>query len=561
VVCPGGHGLGESVRKHSYFASFCGIAALLVVALVPSPILAADLFPDQRPRSSPEASSSLAVAAGHERGCLTPEMQLASTAPNQLSSHQHRAAGWLQRHAAIVRNGAMERQLGIDLRITRSASIRLAALADNERDETLQTIAAGITDARRSLTEISGLPAVDVQVLVADLGASTSGYTTRSSIDAQPTIVINAASSDLYRAAAHQYAHGVTQSLSIDFPAAWGEAFAVWATMRSLGQDRADEYASIDARLAAMHLGLTSDDTANATGNAAWLMFLESRWDAPAVRTTLEELARGGDTAAALERGLRRVSPLRLRQAYADFQLWSLFTGERDDSRHLRGANRLAAPRFTSAASGLPALSIRRDPPLAPWGGSRIQLFNGVADRGGLQVDFEGDFSAQWDADLVLTSRSGAVHRVPLEMQDGRVETTVPLDGLAEAILLVRRVDADESTPRGYSYSVHRETGYPFELADSSIETIQDMGLLVQWETTHEDGLIGFNVLRARVDGGSRVQVNPVWIPALGANDRGVGYRFLDAQADPSARYEYTIQAITEQGLTSHSGALAGSRD
>ena len=47
--------------------------------------------------------------------------------------------------------------------------------------------------------------------------------------------------------------------------------------------------------------------------------------------------------------------------------------------------------------------------------------------------------------------------------------------------------------------------------------------------------------------------------PALGAADRGVGYRFLDAAAAPGVRYEYTIQAITELGLTSHSGTIASS--
>ena len=457
----------------------------------------------------------------------------------------------------------MEQVLGVDLRITRSASIRLGALTVEERGQRLQAIAAGVTDARRTLSEIAGLPGVDVQVLVADLGNSTNGYTTRSTASPHPTLVINIETPlpDLYRAAAHQYAHGVAQSMYRDFPAAWGEALAVWTTMRSLRVDRRAEYDSMDARLHAMHAGLTSNDPVHAMGNAIWLTFLESRWGVSAVRTTVEELARGGDIAAALERGVRRVSTLRLRQAYADFQLWSLFTGERDDSRHLRGADRLAAPRFTSVAAGLPALSIRRDPGLAPWGGSRIQLFDGTGESGGLQVDFEGDFSARWEADLVLTSRAGAIHRVPLTLSDGRVETTVPLDGLAEAVLLVRRVDADESTPRGYSYSVHREKGYPFELAESSVESITDLGLLVQWETTHEHRLIGFNVLRTRVDGGSRVQVNPVWIPALGAADRGVGYRFLDTEATPGVRYEYTIQAITELGLTSHSGTIASSRD
>ena len=37
--------------------------------------------------------------------------------------------------------------------------------------------------------------------------------------------------------------------------------------------------------------------------------------------------------------------------------------------------------------------------------------------------------------------------------------------------------------------------------------------------------------------------------------------RFLDAEAAPGVRYEYTIQAITEVGLTSHSGTIASRRN
>jgi len=551
------------VRKHSHLASFHGLAALLIAAALPAPILAADLYPEQRPHSTTDASRALAGSAALERDCLTPELRLAATGAIQLLPAQRRAAAWLHRRAAVTQVAAVERHLGIDLRITRSAAIRLEALTAEERSEKLKAIAKGVADARRALSETAGFPAVEIQVLVAVLGNSTSGYTARSSTARNPTIVIDIETPrpDLYRAAAHQYAHGVAQSLSADFPAAWGEALAVWTTMRALRQDRAAEYRLIDARLHAMDAGLVSADLAHATGNSVWLTFLESRWGAAAVRTTVEELARGGDIAAALERGVRRVSTLRLPQAFADFQLWSLFTGERDDSMHLRGADRLGTPRFTSVAAGLPALSIRRDPAVAPWGGSRIRLFAGAGESGGLQVDFEGDLSARWNADLVLTSQAGAIHRVPLALHDGRVETTVPLDGLAEAVLLVRRVDSEDTAPRGYSYSVHREKGYPFELAEMSVESIGDSGLLVQWETTHEHRLIGFNVLRARADGGPRVQVNPVWIPALGASDRGVGYRFLDAEAAPGVRYEYTIQAITEVGLTSHSGTIASRRN
>lgn len=559
-ACPGGTGKGDGVRKTGYFASIRGIAAVLIALVASAPILAADLFPEQRPRSTPDASHFLAGSAALQRGCLTPELRLARELKGRVSATERRAASWLTRHDARTDGASVVSDYGIELRLTRAAALRLDAMGPEIRDERLRGVADGVAQARAQLTERLGFPAANVTVLVADLGIATDGYTLRTESGSTIVIDVSTPIEDVRRGAAHQFAHAVAQAISDQLPPEWGEALAVWTTSQVLGQGNETEFAAIDARLQTLHLGLTSDDPVHATGNAAWLNFLHSRWGAQAVRTTIEELARGGDVAAALERGVRRVSPQRLAQAFADFQLWSLFTGDRDDGRHLRGASSMDSPRFTSAASGLPSLSIRRDPAVAPWGGSRIRLFEGNGESGGLRVDFEADFSAQWEADLVLTSRAGAIHRIPLAVRDGRVETTVPLDGLAEAILLVRRVDGNDTTPRGYSYSAHREKGYPFELADLSVEPIAGGALLVEWETTHEHQVIGFNLLRERADGSARVQLNPVWIPAVGASDRGVGYRYLDRDAVPGVRYEYTIQAITELGLTSHSAPIQATR-
>jgi hypothetical protein len=449
----------------------------------------------------------------------------------------------------------------VPFRNTRGAVPRLDVRPTAERESRHRAIAAGVLAARRALGS-AGYPKIDLPVVLAPLGAAADSYLVSPSSRREAAIVIDvdAPGDELFRNAAHQYAHGVALALSPELPAVWSEALAVWTTLRALGEERDVEFRAIDERLNQMHEGLTSNRSKHAVGNAAWLTFLESRWGVSAVAATLEELARGGEIADALDRGIRRVSTSGLEKAFAEFQLWSLFTGSRDDGRHLHSAHRLRAPRFTSTVASLPALSIRQDPELAPWGWSRVQLLRSAGASGGLRVDFDGDISARWQVDLVLTSSDGAIHRVPLTIQDGRVELTVPLDGLAEAVLLVRRVDHDDPTPKGYSYSALREAGYPFELVEMSVESILDDGLLVQWETTREQRVVAFNVLRTRVDGGPQIRINPVWIPALGSSDRGVGYRFLDADTEPGVRYEYTIQAVTETGLTSHSASTTAQR-
>jgi len=556
------------VRKTKHFATFQPLrpaGALLAAAVLAAPLGAADMFPEQMPRSSAHASETLASLDAGEDHCLTPELQQLSTTRNSARTpgSQRRAAAWLVRGVAFAQQRPAETVRGIDFVTSRGAGLRLDALPPGDRAQRLELIADGLLAARAAL-HTAGLPRPDVQVVLADLGSAADGYAlpTTERRTASIVIDIDTATDDLYRVAAHQYAHSVAYALSSDFPASWGEAFAVWTTQSALGLDRDHEFRAIDRRLERLNEGLASDRPEHATGNAVWLTFLDSRWGSRAVHTTIEELASDGEIADALDRGIRRVSTETLRDAFADFQLWSLFTGTRDDGRHLRSAGRLDTPRFTSQASGLPALSIRADPPLDAWGGARVKLLEAPSGSGGLRVDFEGDFSANWEADLVLTSSEGAIHRVPLAIENGRVELTVPLDGLAEAILLVRRVGEDGPGPRGYSYSAHRETGYPFELAEASVEAVGERDLLVQWETLGEHGVVGFNVLRERVDGlGSRTRVNPVWVPALGAPERGVGYRFLDTDAEPGVRYEYTIQAVTDTGLTSHSQTTAaGSR-
>jgi len=550
------------VRKTKHFAAFRSLrhaAVLIAAAAVASPIGAADMFPEQRPQSSAHASETLARLDAGQDLCLTPELQqLTSDDSSRVLGSQRRAAAWLVRGVTFAGRQPAESVRGIEFVSSRGAALRLESFPRQERAQRLDRIAEGVIDARRAL-ESSGFPRAEVQIVLADLGAAADGYALPQAARRGASIVIDVDTplDDLYRVGAHQYAHSVAYTLSDTYPSVWGEAFAVWTTQRALGLNRDHEFRAIDRRLERLHEGLASDAPEHATGNAVWLTFLESRWGLGAVHATVEELAGPGETAAALERGVRRASTETLRNALADFQLWSLFTGPRDDGRHLRSAARLETPRFTSQAAGLPALSIRADPALAAWGGARVKLLETPAGQGGLRVDFEGDFSANWEADLVLTSEAGAIHRVPLAIEDGRVELTVPLDGLAEAVLLVRRVGEDDPGPRGYSYSAHRVSGYPFELADVVVEPIGDRDLVVQWETIQEHGVVGFNVLRRRSDGGSRTRVNPVWVPALGAPERGVGYRFLDTTAEVGVRYEYTIQAVTETGLTSHSRATA----
>jgi len=297
--------------------------------------------------------------------------------------------------------------------------------------------------------------------------------------------------------------------------------------------------------------GLLADELDLAAGNAIWFAFLDEAYGRAAVQFTVRELAGGLPVAAALNRGVQQATGDSLSDAFREFHLWSLLVGPRSDRRHFSFAAGISPPPFASTADGLPALSIQSDPAVAPLGATQVQL-NPEDGSEGLRVRFEGEFSGGWEADLVLLREDGTKHRLPLTISDGKGETTVPLQGVASAWLLIRNLEALEGSPRRYVYAAHREKGYPYELAslEASASDKPGSGIHISWETAAERGLVGFNILRKREEGGLNMVVNPVWIPALGGLDMPTVYHFVDRSAEPDVTYIYRIQAITPDGLT-----------
>jgi hypothetical protein len=141
---------------------------------------------------------------------------------------------------------------------------------------------------------------------------------------------------------------------------------------------------------------------------------------------------------------------------------------------------------------------------------------------------------------------------------DDAGEMSVPLQDVREVLLLVRNLDGEGRPARRYSWAAHFEPGFPTEFGGLHAESAGgDRGAFVSWETSSESGLLGFNVLRARSDGGEAIRVNPVWIPSLGESNGPASYSFFDATAEPGIAYRYHVQAVTLEGLASRSEAVA----
>jgi hypothetical protein len=357
------------------------------------------------------------------------------------------------------------------------------------------------------------------------------------------------------RSAEHQYAHAVAAAAGLD--PAWGEAFAGWAALALEGSPDDRALSALANRFAEQGTGLITDDVELASGNAAWFAFLNESYGPTAVKLAVEELGRGGSDQAALDRAMRRATGDTLDAALRDYQVWSLLVGPRDDGRHFSFASRLPGPLFASSADALPALSIQSDPEVGPMGQAAV-LLRSNETTGGLTLRFEGDLAARWAADMLIVRNDGALHRVPLvlDAEDAGV-LSVPLQDVREVLLLVRNLDPEGRPARRYSWAAHFEPGFPAEFGAVHAEAVgPEGGALVSWETSAEQGVLGFNVLRAR-DGGEASRVNPVWIPSMGGTSGPASYSFLDASAKPGVAYRYLVEAVTLEGLESRSEDVA----
>jgi hypothetical protein len=530
-----------------------------------------DPFPDPGPVTRAAAVARIADGATSPQGCLTLQIQALGAPRLVTSAEQRRALLLLQqpKYFGVDRSAFAADGTRIAYSVEPSAFDRINPVDRDEdgQPDLLQQVTMGLDQARRLLVNWLRLPAPQgIEVVLLELGRGHTGYLVTP--DPQPGRVImvldsSPADPDTARhAAIHQYAHAVALAAGPRMPREWSEALATWATLFLDGSPDPVSAGLLSTRLERLDQGLLSQDPELAAGNAIWLSFLEEAYGPAAVSVTVQELAQGGAVEAALDRALERVSGDDLTAAFREFHLWSILVGSRADRFHFSFAPLLAEPRFASEASGLPALSVQANPALAAWGATQIRIVPD-GDDGGLDLRFEGELTAGWEADLLLIDEAGILRRLAIDVSDeGWGQSTVPLDGVAEALLLVRNVGSGDRAAHRYSYAAHRVRGFPFEISTLEARPIGEAGdgIDITWDTTSESRLIGFNVLRVREGGGSEVVANPVWIPALGDEARPTSYHFLDRDVVPGASYLYRVQGITSDGLTSTSDPVVAGR-
>lgn len=518
-------------------------------------------FPEVRPATRADAVELVSRVTHAPAPCLTPGIQRVRAFPRRVPAA--RARMLLESPIRLVAESKTVAPGLLSVRFTgEPGSPDHVEVEELDGDGLPPTVAAALEGVQRArhllLTELGLAEPRQVDLVLAALPEPFTGYTILPDASTERTgIVLSAAPrggpDETRRAAIHQYAHAVAATAGGAIPAEWSEAFATWAVLAVEGQPDPRTLELLTERLHRLGAGLDHAGLELAPGNALWLSFLERNYGRASVGVTLDELTRGRPVAAALDRAVRRINGHSLSAALREFHLWTVLTGPRSDGLHFAFGAEFDPPPFASTVDGLPALAVLADPPVAGLGLTQV-LLRPDTNAGGLQVHFEGDLPALWEADLLLVDREGLLRRVRLDLgPDGRGDETVPLQNVAEAILLVRSLSTDLGALRHrYSYGAHFERSYPYELSllEAARQDEPGDGVLISWETDSERQLIGFNVLREQQDGEQTHTLNPVWIPALGSRFRPTAYRFVDLTAEADVGYLYRLQGITSNGLT-----------
>jgi hypothetical protein len=434
-----------------------------------------------------------------------------------------------------------------------------------DRVETALARAAEILSSRMGWPlPVPGSRASQYDVYLVNLGAGRGGFTALDreipgtpADDASSHILIDAKSDPtrLESAVVHQFAHASLLALSTRAPAWWSEATASWLESRVTG-DPSLLRDAMARRLERLDRSLTGDSLLLARGNSLWVSFLAERraGDVPAVRQIWQEQSvRGADPLSALlDEILRRNGGDGLSGAFREFTRWALFTGPRDDGEHFRLGSLFPplVPRATHEVFPAESAGAETVEPL----GAAVYRFVGDGSRGGLQVRFEAEAPVRLEADLVITPSGGGRQPYLVEMEpdaSGRAQAGIPWRGVAEAMMIVRN-PSTSGGPGRFHFTAEIDPLFPYDLSSFSALPAAG-GITLQWSTSSETDMLGWNVYRSAAPGGPFLRINPVTLPSGGDSREETDYIYQDASAPPGHRYYYAVEGITVRGLPERS--------
>ncbi|HKQ99014.1 MAG TPA: hypothetical protein VJV75_14155 [Candidatus Polarisedimenticolia bacterium] len=446
---------------------------------------------------------------------------------------------------------------------TRDGRFALHALLTPAREsghgaESVARISEALQAARAYLTGTLGFadPAPGPErlaVYLVRLGHGVEGYAVPAGAvgrGAAPFVVLDAAlpADRVMPAALHQLAHlAIVDAAHAE--AWWQEATASYLTLAATGDVEAQRPA-LAAALASPADGLLTDALAGMPGNLLWPLFLAERTGDPdVVRQIWLAMAESAvDPLEAADQILRRQYGLDGIAALRERAIWSLYTGSRADGLHFAAARSMPEAAFLNLAPALP-ITLGPIDSIEPAGSLAFRLPSDHS-QGSLLLEARGD-GGRPGIDLLVFypgESQPALIPVPFDGPTGRV--LVPWVEAREAWIILRN-DAfgPRAEPTRFDVHLGRNPLAPFDLA-AFTATPLGRGVSLEWTTASEEGLLGWNVLRASDPTGPFTRINAVAVPAMGDGRGDTGYLFVDESARAGRRYYYALEGVTVAGLS-----------
>lgn len=445
---------------------------------------------------------------------------------------------------------------------TRDGRFLLHALLTPAREsghgaESVARFSEALQAARAYLTGTLGFadpaPGPDrLAVYLVRLGHGVEGYAVPAGAAARGSAAFVVLDSGLSAdrvmpAALHQLAHlALFDAARAD--AWWHEATAAYLTLAATGDLEAQRPA-LAAALASPADGLMSDALGGMQGNLLWPLFLAERTGDPdVVRQIWLEMAESMlDPLEAADQVLRRQHGLDGTAALRERAIWNLYTGNRADGLHFAGARAMPEAPILGLAPALP-ITLGPIDSIEPAGSLAFRLPSDHA-QGSLLLDARGD-GGRPGADLLVFypgESQPALIPVPFDGPTGRV--LIPWADAREVWIILRNDSfGPRAEPSRFDVHLGRNPLAPFDLAAFTATPLGG-GVSLEWTTASEEGLLGWNVLRATEPTGPFTRINGVAVPAMGDGRNDTGYLFVDENARAGRRYYYALEGVTVAGL------------
>src|SRR5260221_308872 len=279
-----------------------------------------------------------------------------------------------------------------------------------------------------------------------------------------------------------------------------------------------DDFGAISALLAARQAApgraLASDDLQLMQGAILWPLFLAERSGDPSIVRQIwtESGARGLDALAAADQVLRRSPGGSLAEAFREYTLWNLFTGERDDGRHYPSGRLLPGPSVAPLGAAIP---INLDP-VEPLGSVAFHL-PGDHVRGCLDFEVRAE-GGMPSVDLLISYRTESQGPVLVQVPlgpDGRGRASIPWSDAREAFILFRNGAPPGAAIARFELRGVRDPYAPVDLASLAADALGG-SLVLRWTTASETDMIGWNVYRGGSPAGAVVTLHTVDAPGFG---------------------------------------------